>query len=56
MKQGLKNIAFGMIGVFLALFLWRAFVDYRDFCAMRQWVAAVQADIAKQQAAQKPAQ
>ena len=54
MKQGLKNIGFGMLGVFLALFLWRAYTDYRDFCTMRNWVKAVQADILKSQ--QKPPQ
>lgn len=56
MKQGLKNVAFGMIGVFLALFLWRAYVDYRDFCTMRLWVQAVQAEQMKAQQAAKPPQ
>ena len=54
MRQGLKNIGFGMLGVFLALFLWRAYLDYQDFCTMRAWVQAVQA--AQVKAQQKPPQ
>ena len=51
----LKSVAFGMLGVFLALVLWRAYLDYTDFCTMRNWIKAVQADIVKQQrAAQVP--
>lgn len=56
MKQALKSIGFGMIGVFLALFLWRAYVDYTDFLKMRQWIGAVQAEQMKAQQAAKPAQ
>lgn len=56
MKQGLKNIGFGMLGVVLALLIWRAYLDYRDFCTMRLWVQAVQAEQLKQQQAAKPPQ
>ena len=51
-RQRFKNVAWGMLGVFLALGLYRAYLDYSDFLKMRAWVAAVQADLARSQANQ----
>lgn len=32
----------GLLGVALGLGAWRLVLDYRDFCAMRVWVAQMQ--------------
>lgn len=48
----------GALGAGFALGVWRIHADYRDFLAMRAWVAQMQqlqAEAAKQQQARQPA-